>query len=135
MPEWPMKRIRIGLDLHGVIDRNPQFFVSLAGLIRQHGGEIHIITGSPFSEAENELLSYNGGARWWDYYFSIDDYLFQKNVPHFLDERGGRIYNADAWNRVKGMYCAERGIDLHIDDSEVYREFFSTPYLCVKDII
>ncbi len=130
-----MKKIRIGLDLHGVIDRNPQFFVGLARLIRQCGGEIHIITGSPFSEGEGELLSYNGGAKWWDYYFSVDDYLFEKNIPHEVDGRGGRIYSGDAWNRAKGMYCAERGIDLHIDDSEMYQEFFSTPYLCVKDII
>jgi hypothetical protein len=130
-----MMRIKIGLDLHGVIDRNPQFFIALARLIQQHGGEIHIITGTPFSEAERELLSYNSGVKWWDYFFSIDDYLFEKKIPHRIDERGGRIYEDNEWNRAKGIYCARRGIDLHIDDSEVYQEFFSTPYLSVKHLL
>ncbi|MFC1671302.1 hypothetical protein ACFL20_12995 [Spirochaetota bacterium] len=128
-------KIKIGLDIHGVINTNPNFFVSLAKLIRDEGGEVHIVTGTPFSEAEDELLSYNNGEKWWDYFFSIDDELFEKKVPHVIDKRGGRYYNDLEWNRAKGVYCSKNKIDIHIDDSERYKEFFTTPYLCVKDNI
>ena len=125
--------IKIGLDIHGVINENPEFFVSFANLIRNNGGEIHIITGNPHSEAVSELLSYNNGDKWWDHFFSIDDYLLGKNIPYTIDKRGGRIYDDLEWNRAKGIYCAENKIDIHIDDSERYKDYFSTPYLCVKD--
>ena len=130
-----MRKLKIGLDIHGVIDREPQFFIAFAKLIRQFGGEVHIITGTPYSEAENLLLSYNNSIEWWDHFFSIDDYLFEKKTPFEIDKRGGRYYDEAQWNRAKGVYCAEKKIDLHIDDSEIYGEFFSTPYLCVKDKI
>ena len=130
-----MKNIKIGLDIHGVIDKNPEFFTAFAKLIKQFCGEIHIITGTPISEAENQLLSYNNGIKWWDHFFSIDDYLYKNKIYHGIDERGGRIYDEGEWDRAKAKYCSENNINLHIDDSGEYEKFFSTPYFCIKDIL
>jgi 8-oxo-dGTP diphosphatase len=32
------------------------------------------------------------------------------------------------WNRAKAEYCKKNGIQLHIDDSDVYGKYFETPY-------
>ena len=130
-----MKNIKIGLDIHGVIDKNPEFFIAFAKLIKQFCGEIHIITGTPLSEAENQLLSYNNGIKWWDHFFSIDDYLYNNKKHHKKDDRGRRIFDSREWDSAKAKYCLENKINLHIDDSEKYEKFFSTPYFCVKDTL
>lgn len=33
------------------------------------------------------------------------------------------------WDRTKAEYCAREEIDLHIDDSDVYGQYFTTSYL------
>jgi len=126
--------IKLGLDLHGVIDCNPDFFISLSELIEKFNGEVHIITGTPWGEAEKVLLSYNNGKKWWNYFFSIDDYLRNMNIPFEIDKKGGRDFDLDEWNKAKSIYCKEQGIDLHIDDSVDYGKPFITPYLCVSTL-
>ena len=81
------------------------------------------------------LLSFNKGKKWWDHFFSIDDYLRKKNIPFNIDEKGGREFDLDEWNKAKGVYCQEQNIDLHIDDSVEYGKTFATPYLCVEDFL
>ena len=126
--------IKLGLDLHGVIDCSPDFFVSLSELIRKFNGEVHIITGTPWGEAETILLSFNNGKKWWDNFFSIDDYLHKKNIPFSIDEKGGRNFDLDEWTQAKSIYCRDQAIDLHIDDSVDFGQFFTTPYFCVSDM-
>lgn len=36
------------------------------------------------------------------------------------------------WDSAKARYCKEHGIDIHIDDSTIYKKWFSTPY-CLYD--
>ena len=36
------------------------------------------------------------------------------------------------WNTAKAKYCAENGIDFHIDDSKAYAKWFITPYCLYK---
>lgn len=37
-------------------------------------------------------------------------------------------FDDNLWNSMKGKYCKDNNIDLHIDDTLVYNDFFSTPF-------
>lgn len=121
---------KLGIDIHGVLDCNPRFFVSQATEILKKKGEVHIITGIPYSKkVEKELLGYNKGKKYWTHFFSIESYLVMMNTPYELDKNGRKSFDPNLWNRVKAHYCAERKIDLHYDDSPEYAQYFSTPIM------
>ena len=42
--------MKIGLDIHGVCDANPEFFAELTNLFIEAGHEIHILTGRRVSD-------------------------------------------------------------------------------------
>ena len=128
--------LKLGLDIHGVIDHNPEYFIWMAlqmSVDREEGenDEIHIITGINGSEALYQQLCdlnpyWTGNVPWWTHFFSIDDHL-KANHDFVLDELGRRHYDLDTWNKAKSIYCRENGIDMHIDDSPEYLEHFTTP--------
>ena len=40
----------------------------------------------------------------------------------------------DIWNQTKAKYCEKHNIDLHIDDSPIYGQYFkSTIYIQIKN--
>ena len=57
--------IRIGMDLHGVIDADPELWISIANKILDNEWEVHIISGPSLEEIINELrplmAQYNDG--------------------------------------------------------------------------
>jgi nicotinamide-nucleotide adenylyltransferase len=123
-------KLKIGFDLHGVVDKKPAHFVALANSVRRGGGEVHVITGqSRDGVLERELLSYNGGIKWWDAIFSITDQLLATSVPYTIDEIGGKAFPDADWDSAKAKYCEKEGMTFHVDDSSVFGKFFKTPYL------
>lgn len=68
-------RIRIGLDFHGVIDKNRELYSKLSNLLVDSGYEVHIITGSMWKKKiEKQLRDFNIK---WTHHFSISDYLIE----------------------------------------------------------
>jgi len=123
-------KIKVGLDLHGVVDKRPGHFIALANSVRRGGGEVHVITGQSHDTVlERELLSYNGGIKWWDAIFSITDQLLATSVPYTIDEIGGKIFPGADWDAAKAKYCEKEGMTFHVDDSGVFGKYFKTPYL------
>jgi len=115
---------KLGLDIHGVIDANPKWFSFLSKITIKSGGEVHIITGSSITEElKNKLKLYEVK---YTHLFSITD--AHKDIVMY-DEKGDPWMDQDIWNRTKGVYCAENNISMHIDDSDIYGKYFSTPYL------
>ena len=103
-------RIKIGFDLHGVINEYPQFFAKLSRALVYAG--------------HDELDSYGFH---YTHFFSITEYHEKKGTKvqwvkdhPFMDEY--------LWDRTKGDYCRKHRIDMHFDDTEAYRYFFSTPF-------
>ena len=47
--------MKIGLDIHGVLDKN-SFFKTMAMLMLREGHEIHIITGTSIQLALEDLI-------------------------------------------------------------------------------
>jgi hypothetical protein len=115
----------IVIDIHGVLDANPSYFVKEAFRVLSEGGTVHIVTGIPWSdEVEEELLSYANGFKYWTHFHSIVDHLIAKDEPRYLCQLGRTwFYDDDAWDRVKGEYCAEHNIHRIYDDTIEYRKY------------
>lgn len=121
-----MQNFKLGLDLHGVVDKTPMKFIKLAMCVKNNGGEVWLCTGSRNNQKLiDQLLSYCDGVQWWTHIFSITDYLIQNGVKHVENADGGiRVEEDSIWDRVKGDWAREHQIDLHIDDSPAYAQYF-----------
>jgi hypothetical protein len=122
---------RLGCDLHGVIDSMPDFFAFLTNSFIKNGGEVHIITGGSWTDQlESQLRGY--GIK-WTHHFSIYDHLVEIGTPsigkvQFPDGTIQDKFPNDIWDKVKGDYCRDNGISLHIDDTLIYNSNFTTPF-------
>lgn len=127
--------MKLGLDIHGVIDSKPEIFSFLSKSIIESGGEVHIITGGTWNEELKKLVEESGVV--YTHSFSVYDYLKsigakQMGIIRFSDGTTKEKFDDDLWDSIKGEYCQRNGIDLHIDDTEIYSKYFTTPFLLFK---
>lgn len=124
--------MKIGLDIHGVIDTHP-FFKEMAGAMTATGHEVHIITGASYQKAIRDLDNV-GMTQGMHYHtiFSITEYLIEKGVKVEWKSDSNPMFPDDEWDRAKSEYCAVQKIDMHFDDSTTYGNHFSTPYATIK---
>lgn len=116
--------IRLGLDVHGVIDRDHEFFSEVTKNLRYHSNEVIIITGrESCQELLDELVAYGIV---YDDILSITSYQKALGTPiSYLDNRKSQpVMEPKIWNPTKAALCASAGIDIMIDDSTIYEEFF-----------
>ena len=127
--------MKLGLDIHGVIDSNPESFAFMSQSVIAGGGEVHIITGGSWtSELEEQLRGF--GIKWTSC-FSVYDYLLDSGIDsigtiQFPDGTIQKKFDYHLWDTIKAGYCKSNNIDLHIDDTEVYSKYFTTPFLLYK---
>lgn len=120
-------RASIGIDYHGVITAEPKLFSIITTIFTFLNYDIHIITGTKITEEFKEQLD-SYGIR-YTHLFSISDYHHSLGTEMIGYEEGQPKIDDDIWNREKARYCYDNNIILHIDDSEVYGKYFSTPYV------
>lgn len=117
--------MKLSLDIHGVIDAQPHKFITLALSVQRDGGKVYVCTGSSDTlKLRKELLDYANGYPWFDEIFSVTDYLKAQGVPYTDTPDGGIRVDEIIWDKVKGDWAAREEIDLHIDDSPVYGNYF-----------
>ena len=124
--------MKLGLDIHGVIDKYPEAFAAVSKAMVAAGHEVHIITGpydSPELRADLERFGIV-----FTHFFSMAGYHQDIGTPIRHDERGRPWLDDELWNKTKGEYCEQVGIDLHIDDSDDYWRHFRTPYVQMKKL-
>lgn len=125
--EFAPHKIKLGLDVHGCISYDPKFFSALTKLIVNAGGEIHVLTGPHITDkVKNELKNFNIT---YTHLFSIADYY--KNKPEVVmeyDAEGRPWVSDELWNKAKGQYAAEKDLDLVLDDTLEYGQYFTTAY-------
>ena len=112
---------KLGFDIHGVIDTNPQYFAGLLRKYRSEGFEIHIITGTRKIEMDRKLADW--GIK-YDHYFGIADWCMENSPTVRIDADGNIFDDDDVWDNAKAEYCKREGIDVHVDDSTVYYSSF-----------
>lgn len=127
--------MKLGLDIHGVIDKYPEKMIALAQDTMKKGGRVYIITGPPAVKAREEMIAlmsqYQISKPFWNQIYSIVDWMKQKKIPNWTDANGHVwALREHDWNAVKGQIAIELGLDLHIDDSEEYGEYFPPGVFC-----
>lgn len=116
--------LSFGFDIHGVIDTNPEFFAKFSKILVDAGCLVHIISGPTFNTIVEEVNRYGISHT---HIFSIVDYCEAQGYPVTYDDTGPHV-DPYYWDKAKGEYAKQYAIDLHFDDSDVYRYFFKTPY-------
>ena len=126
-------KFKLGIDLHGVIDSIPETFAFLTHAIVKNGGEVHIITGGSIINSEHNEdivseLDRFGVA--YTHIFSIRDYHDEIDTPKtgVHGRYGFPTILDETWDMTKADYCRYHNIDLHIDDTLMYNDYFTTPF-------
>lgn len=114
--------MHIGLDIHGVIDSNPEFFSTFTHLMKNAGHTISILTGAQIKpKLIKELKGYN---LVWDNLFSITDYHIEKGTEMMFEDSDNPHIDDEMWDKTKGEWCEENKVDMMIDDTARYRKHF-----------
>lgn len=119
---------KIGVDFHGVINCNPQFFKVFCAHAAEQGFEIHIISGGPRETIENFLAHYQIK---YNLIWCIFDHFNEQDKVLFLPDGSFHVED-ELWDSAKAEYCRQNNICVMIDDSLVYGKYFTTPY-CLYD--
>lgn len=133
--------IKLGLDLHGVIDKDPTFFSQLADVMLYRDHEIYIVTGrEDCIELRKELEACSMPGRLYNGILSITSYQKSQGEPiSYLDGRKSHpMMDPKVWNPTKAMLCATAGIDIMIDDSTLYEPYFrdiKTQYIIYTEAV
>lgn len=115
---------KIGIDFHGVISATPENFAVFCREIRKYGILVYVISGGPEKDVAHYLDEHKIE---YDKVWAILDFYEAKGQAVCYDD-GSFAVPTDLWNRAKAEYCAEEGVNFHIDDSSVYGKYFVTPY-------
>jgi UDP:flavonoid glycosyltransferase YjiC (YdhE family) len=121
--------MNFGFDFHGILDAYEVFRV-LTNTLVEAGHKVHIITGEEDSPAFRKKLKALGIS--FNKVFSITSYHKRKGTPVRYDKNGEPWLSKKLWNKTKADYCKAQKIDLHIDDTEIYGDYFTTPFLFLK---
>lgn len=124
------KVYKIGLDIHGVCDKMPEFFSLISRLLVESNHEVHVITGKRASDGALDEIKSLGIV--YTHFFSIADFHANNGTVMWNDDKGTPWLDGEAWDRTKGDYCKENGIDFHIDDTLRYGDYFSTPFAFIQ---
>ena len=125
--------MKIGIDIHGVLDSHP-FFKEMARLFVAGGHEVHIITGAQFNDrvkAKFKKLGMEKGVN-YTHYFSIAEHLIANGINVDWEDSENPWFDEKSWNTAKADYCRTQGIDMHFDDTSVYAQYFTTPIYMKK---
>ena len=123
--------IKVGLDVHGVIGKDPDLFATLTHKLVENNHEVHILTGR---ELCTELIDrLHGFGVIYNQIFSITSY-HKKIGTHIVykdNDPTQPLIAPPKWNRTKADYAKRVGLNIHIDDSIIYGEYFhySTQYM------
>ena len=117
-------KLKVGLDYHGVINDNPTYFKQFCAELLKREHEVHILSGGPKEkivwQLQKEGICYN-------YVFTIFDYYNAQGLMCQLPDGDWHV-DEDLWNKTKAEYCRSNKIDVQIDDSLIYGQYFTTPY-------
>jgi protoporphyrinogen oxidase len=96
--------------------------------IIKNGGEVHVITGGEWTDKlEKQLHGIN-----YTHKFSVYDHLLKTaeilGEIEFPDGTIQKKFDDVLWDSTKAEYCKENNIDLHIDDTLCYNDYFTTPF-------
>jgi len=121
-----MKKYKLGLDIHGVVDNNPKFWSVITKLLIDNGHQVHILTGSKITQKILDKLNKN--KIYYTHLFSIIDHHVKIGTKIKWSDDNNPWIDDELWNKTKSEYCLKKKIDFMIDDTSIYAEFAKTPW-------
>jgi len=117
-------KIKLGLDVHGVIDEDPVFFSELSQVVHESGGSIIIVTGREKDKELVEQIQHHKIV--YTDILSITSYQKMMGTPvSYLDGRKSQpVMDPEIWNPTKAALCASAGVHIMVDDSQIYGKYF-----------
>jgi len=105
----------------------PEFFSFLTKTLIDAGCEVHIVTGGATEDDKKLLRDYNIK---YTNFFSIVDYHKEMGTATsgLHPKYGFPMISDEEWDKTKADYCRDNKIDLHIDDTLIYNNYFTTPF-------
>lgn len=122
--------MKIGIDIHGVGNKLPEFFSELSRLFIESGGEIHIMIGKMKSHGAIDEIE-NLGIK-YTHFFSVADHHRELGTKMWYDKKGNPWVSNEDWDKTKAEYAKKHGLDVVIDDTHRYHKYFTTPFMYVK---
>lgn len=116
--------MKVAFDIHGVTDTFEAFQTMINKYIEDPDVEVHIVTGTIRENADKEIGHLIDMNR-IDGYFSITEYLEERDDVEVKWVNGLPWADEIAWNNAKADYCYEHSIDILFDDSPIYAETFN----------
>ena len=124
------RKIKIGIDYHGVITANPDFFRKFNKYAIENNCLIYIISGGHKKDIEAYLNKHTIA---YSVIWSTLDYYDDLQKVEYFDDGTFKVDDT-LWDKAKAWYCVQNDIDIHIDDSVVYGKYFTTPF-CLYNIL
>ena len=115
---------KIGIDFHGVISDAPEVFEIFCREIRKKNVKVYVISGGPKKDVQTYLDEHH---ILYDEVWAILDFYSAQGKAEFFEDGSFKVDTA-LWNKAKAEYCAKENINFHIDDSNVFGQYFVTPY-------
>lgn len=121
-------KIKIGVDLHGVIDDNTDLFKSISSMLLFSNlcdVNIYIISGPPKTDVLKELnqLKIYKNVHYTEIY-TIVDFLKEQDVEMWLDYKNTWWASDEDWWEAKAKICEKLDIDIMIDNTNRYKPYF-----------
>lgn len=118
--------MKIGFDLHGVIDKYPEMIHSIMAFLIRTRNSFCVVSGPSYQHIKNELMKIGFVFPVVGYVdiYSVVDFLRESGVKTWQDENGDTWADEENWWDAKAKICQKENIDYMIDDSEKYRSAF-----------
>jgi len=118
--------IKVGVDLHGVIDANTSLFRYLSFILKQGDVKIYVISGPPTENVKKELEALNlvEGTHYDEIYTIVDFLQTQPDIEMWKDEKDTWWTDDENWWGSKAKICKILGIDVMIDNTDKYMSYF-----------
>jgi hypothetical protein len=133
--------LKIGLDLHGVIDDDLYMFSTMASIAKKRGHKIFVITGEEDGPSVRNQLTKCGMKSLYEGVLSITTSTTSHKslgtrITFINGDETQPMMDPEIWNPTKAMLCASAGIDFMTDDSPIYGTYFDsirTQYILYND--
>jgi len=116
--------MRIAIDVHGTIDKNPKLFKLMMEIYLSAGIEVYIVSGPPVEEIHKELEKLKFKLdKHFSWIYSVVDYLRSHTTVEMTQDDKGHWWCAEKdWWDSKGMMCKHYNIDVIIDNEIKYKD-------------
>ncbi len=123
-PKTEANKIKVSIDLHGVIDEDKEKWESFARDLYEDNNKVYILTGSSYNDALDDLNSLGFDLTIIEEIISTTDYLINEGYKWEYDKHNRPSFELPAWWGAKAELIKKYNIELHFDNESRYKGYF-----------